>query len=110
MDQIHEIAENNFKRAENESYKVILFPIRTNDNEHKSAELLYNVKVTHKASKFVLSFAVRKLADGTLIAGSTSKMNGYRAVIDEYKGGKSFEKLSIPKDAYVEIMNLIQNA
>lgn len=104
--------DQGFKRIENDAYKVILFPIQKaiSGNDHSHAELIYNAKVTHKATKFVLSFAVRRLEDGAIIAGSSSKMNGYRGIIDEFKGGRSFEKLSIPKEAYTEIMNLIAKA
>ena len=103
--------EHGFKRSENETYKIVLFPV-VSDNPNRSthAELIYNVKVTHKPSKFVLSFGVRRLEDGSLIAGSSSKMTNYRAIIDEYKGGRSFEKLSVPKEVYKDIMALIAAA
>lgn len=103
--------EQGFKRAENEHYKVILFPIiNKSSNLSSQAELVYNAKVTVKALKFVLSFPIRQLMDGTLIAGSNSKMNGYRAIVDEFKGGQSYEKVSIPKEVYNDIMKLIEQA
>ena len=97
-------------REENENYKLVLFPIVSkNPLKAKTSEIVFNAKVTHKASKFVISFSVRKVS-GILMIGGSSKLPGYKTLIDEFKDGRSFEKLTIPASNHAEILQLINKA
>lgn len=104
-----------YKLIESKDYNIALWPVRASVNaEPKKSELAFNARVTCKSAfngqELHLSFPVKRLEKGDLIAGQQSKFNNQRGIVTQYSNGTSYELTSVPTSVYKEIMALIHAA
>jgi len=99
-----------YKLINSEPYQIAIFPTSGKADPNKGSNLYANARVTLKAQSITFQMVVKKLKNGELIAGQPGRLNGHRAVVTEWDGEKSFERMSIPNGTHKEIMSLISAA
>ena len=100
----------------NEELSIVLFESKAKPKEGSGSRIKYNATITLKPSGVTFHTAIKELLTGDnkgqLIAGQSSRMNGKRAVINEWDkdSNKSYERMSIPSELYSVIITGIADA